>query len=122
MPTYGSRMKGLRAQTGKSQEVFGKLFDCKQSALNRYENDQTEPPFRILLWYADYFDVSLDYLLCRTNNPQGRLYKYEPAVLKHRMANKREWEEFIEACFEEGSSMNAKLKEMLIKMTGGDEA
>jgi len=120
MPTFGSRMKELRAQTGKSQEVFGKLFDCKQSALNRYENDQTEPPIRILLWYADYFDVSLDYLLCRTNNPQGKLYKYEPATLKHRMANKREWEDFIEACFEEGSPMNAKLKEMLIKMAGGD--
>jgi len=120
MPTFGSRMKELRAQTGKSQEVFGKLFDCKQSALNRYENDQTEPPIRILLWYADYFDVSLDYLLCRTNNPQGKLYKYEPAALKHRMANKREWEDFIEACFEEGSPMNAKLKEMLIKMAGGE--
>ena len=122
MPTFGSRMKELRAQTGKSQEVFGKLFDCKQSALNRYENDQTEPPIRILLWYADYFDVSLDYLLCRTNNPQGKLYKYEPAALKHRMANKREWEDFIEACFEEGSPMNAKLKEMLIKMAGGEDA
>jgi hypothetical protein len=37
------------------------------------------------------------------------------------MANKREWEDFIEACFAEGSPMNAKLKEMLIKMAGGED-
>ena len=99
MPTPGSRLKELRAQTGKSQDNLSKLFDSNQSTLNRYENDQSEAPYRVLLWYADYFDVSLDYLLCRTNNPQGKLYKYEPAALKNRMANKREWEEFIEACF-----------------------
>ena len=122
MPTPGSRLKELRAQTGKSQDTLSKLFDSNQSTLNRYENDQSEAPYRVLLWYADYFDVSLDYLLCRTDNPQGKLYKYEPAALKNRMANKREWEEFIEACFEEGSPMNAKLKEMLIKMAGGEGA
>ena len=76
----------------------------------------------MLVWYADYFDVSADYLLCRTDKTQGRLYAYEPESLKKRYANPAEWEKFVQFCFEEGSPLNLKLKESLIKMAeGGSE-
>ena len=64
MSTIGKRLKGLRALTGKSQDALSRLMGSNQSTLNRYENDQTEAPYRILLWYADYFDVSMDYIYC----------------------------------------------------------
>lgn len=77
MSTIGNRLKELRATTGKSQDNLSKMFGSNQSTLNRYENDQTDPPCRILLWYADYFDVSMDYIYCRTDNPQGKLYEFK---------------------------------------------
>jgi repressor LexA len=120
MPTIGSRLKELRATTGKSQQAFAELAGSTQSSINRFENDQSEAPYRVLRWYADYFDVSMDYIYCRTDKPQGKLYNYDPAALKNRMANPADWAQFIGACFEEGSPLNAKLKESLIKMAGGD--
>jgi transcriptional regulator with XRE-family HTH domain len=98
------------------------LFGASQSTLNCYENDQSEAPYRVLLWYANYFDVSTDYLLCHTDNPQGKLYSCEPDALKKKYSNPAEWAQFIEACFYEGSPLNAKLKESLIKMVGGEVA
>ena len=120
MHTIGSRLKELRATTGKSQQAFAALAGTAQSSINRFENDQSEAPYRVLLWYADYFDVSMDYIYCRTDNPQGKMYDYDPAALKNKMENKADWEQFIQACFEEGSPLNTKLKESLIKMAGGD--
>ena len=119
MDTVGSRLKALRATTGLSQQAFAELSRSTQSSINRFENDQSEPPYRVLVWYADYFDVSADYLLCRTDKPQGRLYAYEPESLKKRYANPAEWEKFVQFCFEEGSPLNLKLKESLIKMAEG---
>ena len=120
MLTIGSRLKALRATTGKSQQVISEMAGSTQSSINRFENDQSEAPYRVLLWYADYFDVSMDYIYCRTDNPQGKLYTYTPETLKKRMNDKEEWVQFIGACFEDGSPMNAKLKETLIKMAGGE--
>lgn len=118
MTTIGNRLKDLRATTGKSQQVFADMAGSTQSSINRFENDQSEAPYRVLLWYANYFDVSMDYIYCRTDNPQGKLYTYTPETLKNRIKDKDEWTQFITACFEEGSPMNAKLKESLINMMG----
>jgi repressor LexA len=120
MPTIGSRLKKLRAATGKSQQMFAAMADSTQSSINRFENDQSEAPYHVLLWYADYFDVSMDYIYCRTDSPQGKLYTYTPETLKNRMKDKDEWAQFVSACFEEGSPLNAKLKESLINITGGE--
>ena len=121
METVGKRLKALRNSTGLSQAALGKIADSNQSNINRYEQDQSEIPYKLLLWYADHFDVSLDYIFCRTDNPHGKYYEYEPEMVKEKLKNKAEWSEFIEACFEEGSPLNARLKDMLIKMAGEDE-
>ena len=110
MATIGSRLKDLRMTTGKSQLAFSKLFNSNQSSLNRYENDQSEPPCHILLWYADYFDVSADYLLCRTDKPQGRLYDFKPRIPNE------ELQQFIEMCFDNDSPMNERLKQSILNM------
>ena len=116
MEAVGNRLKALRNTTGLSQEAFGETIGATQSAINRYENNQAEAPYRVLLSYADHFDVSMDYIFCRTDNPQGKLYEYSPDTLKQKMANKKEWLQLLETCFEEGTPMNAKLKESLINL------
>ena len=120
MNTIGNRLKLLRNTTTMSQTALAEQIHVTQSAVNRYENNESEPAYRILLWYADYFDVSLDYIFCRTDNPQGKLYQYQPEHLKAKMQNQEEWAQFVEGCFEEGSPMNAKLKEALFNMMGGE--
>jgi transcriptional regulator with XRE-family HTH domain len=120
MDTVGSRLKLLRASTNLSQKAIGEKIGTKQSAINRYENDQSELSYKMLLLYADFFDVSLDYIFCRTNDPQGRLYGNDSPYLKRKMADKEEWQQFVEACFDPSSPMFARLKEsMLTMMEGG---
>ncbi len=121
MPTIGTRLKELRSSINISQTELARLANSNQSSINRYENGQAEAPNKILLWYAEYFDVSMDYIFGRTDQPQGKLYEYQPEKIKEKMANKQGWNEFVEACFEPGSPMNEKLKEMILKMAGGDE-
>ena len=121
METVGKRLKALRHSTRLSQAALAKIADSNQSSINRYELDQSETPDRILLWYADHFDVSLDYIFCRTDNPHGKYFEYQPEMVKEKLKNKVEWSEFVEACFESGSPMNEKLKGMILKMAGDDE-
>ena len=110
MLTIGNRLKELRTTTGKSQDAISKLCGSNQSTLNRYENNQTDPPSHILLWYADYFDVSMDYIYCRTDNPQGKLYNFKPRIPNEDVA------QFIEMCFDKGSPMSERLKQTMISM------
>ena len=110
MPTIGSRLKELRATTGKSQDALSKLFDSHQPTLNRYENNQSEAPYKVLLWYADYFDVSLDYIFGRTDKPQGKLYEFKPNIPN------KDLRQFIEMCFDKDSPMSEKLKQSIITL------
>jgi len=122
MDTVGDRLRALRNSAHLSQKAIAGLLGVTQSAINRYESNESEPVFRIMLWYADYFDVSMDYLFCRTDKPQGRLYHYEPSSMREKMKDKREWAQFIEACFEPGTPMNEKLKQTILGMAGDEKA
>lgn len=108
----GKRLKSLRESLGKSQAQIAELNSTvAQTAIYRYEHGVTDVPNDILLWYADFFDVSLDYIYGRTDKPQGILYDYIPKVIEDDKIK-----DFIEMCFDPKSSANAKLKETLKKM------
>lgn len=108
----GKRLKSLRESLGKSQAQIAELNSTvAQTAIYRYEHGVTDVPNDILLWYADFFDVSLDYIYGRTDKPQGKLYDYIPKVIEDDKIK-----DFIEMCFDPKSPANAKLKEALKKM------
>ena len=67
---------------GLSQAKFGKIAGIPQATINRYETGYSAAPIKVLIWYADYFDVSMDYICCRTEKPQGKLYEYKPKILE----------------------------------------
>ncbi len=117
----GEKLRTLRESSALSQNEVARKLGITQASINRYESGVVTPTARALLWYADYFDVSLDYIFGRTDQPQGKLYDYQPEKIKEKMANKQDWDEFVEACFEPGSPMNERLKEMILKMAGGDK-
>ena len=83
-----------------------------RSSINRYEQGQSAPSLETLVKYADYFDVSMDYLFARTDNPQGKLYEYRPKIA----AGSDEMKQFIEMCFDPQSPMSEKLKQTLLQI------
>lgn len=120
MKILGQRLKELRLSVKLSQKKMAEILGTQQTSINRYETNQYDPPAKTILVYADYFDVSIDYLFGRTDNPQGRLYKYEPKALKVTEENQAEMKKFVEMCFDPDSIMSTKLKETMLKMMGCD--
>ena len=111
------RLKQLREDAGLSQSKIGQLVGVPQSSIYRYEQGQSTPSPKTFRWYADYFDVSLDYLFGRTDNPHGAHYEYRP---KYETLNP-EMKKFVEMCFEPGSPINERLKETLTQMLSSAE-
>ncbi len=118
MKVVSQRLRSLRESVKLSQAKMGEVVGVKQSALNRYEQNQASPSFETLLRYADYFDVSLDYIFGRTDNPQGKLYEYHPKIEQ----TDPEMEKFIEMCFDPKSPMNERLKKTILEMLKGEKA
>lgn len=116
MATVAERLRGLRESLNISQAKLAEICGTNQSSINRYEHGQAEAPYKFLLWYADYFDVSLDYIFGRTDKPEGVKFNNQPVALKRKISNTDEFRDFIEACFDPRSPMNAKLKEMMVKL------
>ena len=64
------RLKQLRKQRKISQLKLAMDLGMNQNSIGRYETGEREADYATLIRLADYFNVSIDYLLERTNNPQ----------------------------------------------------
>ena len=64
---FASRIKALRKQKKLSQEQLGAVIGVSKYAVYLYEKGTNFPDARGLVALADYFDVSIDYLLGRTD-------------------------------------------------------
>jgi transcriptional regulator with XRE-family HTH domain len=67
------RLKELRYKKKISQIKLSIDLNINQNTISRYENGVREADYKTLIMFADYFDVSLDYLLGRTENPKINL-------------------------------------------------
>lgn len=67
MATLGSRIKNLREKHDIKQVDFAKKIGVSNVVLSRYESDERKPDYEILQTIADFFEVTTDYLLGRTN-------------------------------------------------------
>ena len=115
MKAVAERLRSLREGTKLSQEKFAPLVGMKQSSIDRYERGQSNPSFETLLKYAEYFDVSLDYIFGRTDKPQGKIYECK-------MENENpEMQKFVEMCFDPKSPMSDRLKQTLLNMLGDEK-
>ncbi len=64
------RLKELRKKKRISQLKLALDLNMNQNSVSRYENGVREADYATLIAFADYFDVSIDYLLERTDNPK----------------------------------------------------
>jgi len=115
------RLRELRTAAGMSQSQIAQMLELTQASIQRYEGNRAEAPYKVMLWYANYFDVSLDWIYGRCDKPQGQLYNYEPETFRKKLENEGEWKQFVKACFEPNSPLNAKLQEAIMNLSKGSD-
>ncbi len=64
------RLKELREKHNISQLKLAMELNLTQNSVSRYENGEREADYNTLIAFADYFNVSVDYLLGRTDDPK----------------------------------------------------
>lgn len=68
MPLY-QRIRNLREDKDLTQTQMGEILSCSQRVYSNYERGDIDIPTTILSKIADFHNVSVDYLLNRTDNP-----------------------------------------------------
>ncbi len=77
---YTNRMKGLREDCDLTQQEIAQVLNCSQTCYSKYELGQREIPIRLLCLLADFYGVSTDYLLGRTNEKKIKKSKTKAQV------------------------------------------
>lgn len=66
---FSTRLRELRRNKKITQTVLAGQIGITLKQIQRYELEENEPTLSVLLRLADYFDVSLDYLVGRSDDP-----------------------------------------------------
>ena len=64
------RLKELRIRKGVTQQVVASAIGCSANNYARYERGEREPDIDALCKLADYFNVTVDYIVCRTDKKE----------------------------------------------------
>lgn len=67
---YGERLKTLRKERKIPQQILADLVGVKIRGYQLYESETTEPNIKSLIALADFYDVTIDYLVGRTDTPK----------------------------------------------------
>ena len=68
MSKFSSRLKEIRAASGKKQKEAAEYLGIKLRSYQAYEGGEREPDIDGLIALADFFEVSLDYLMGRSDS------------------------------------------------------
>lgn len=71
------RLKALREEKGISQQKLAIDLNVSQASISKYENGTAEPDISMLFAMADYFHVSIDYLVGKTKQRNYFIQKPE---------------------------------------------
>jgi transcriptional regulator with XRE-family HTH domain len=77
MSTFSIRLKELRKQRGITLEKMAKDLGTTKATLSRYENSIRDPKTEITNTFSKYFDVSVDYLVGNTDDPNTKILTKE---------------------------------------------
>ncbi|UXH44432.1 helix-turn-helix domain-containing protein [Rossellomorea vietnamensis] len=72
MSSLGSNIKQLRERENISQKDFAQKLGVSNVVLSRYEKDERKPDYDMLKKIADYFEVSIDFLLGREEKTMAK--------------------------------------------------
>lgn len=68
-----NNLRKLRKEKNLTQIALQMHTGIEQALLSKFENGERIPPTETLVILADFYDVSIDYILCRTDNPKINL-------------------------------------------------
>lgn len=105
--TFGQRLTELREEQGIYQKELAAHVNVSISTISNYENDVHFPDVIILCKLADFFHVTIDYLLGRTD------YRYDPSTLNHRLSKEYNVADYINTTLELPSKDIAKVLEYI---------
>jgi len=78
---FGDKLKLLREEKELTTRELSKIFNLGKSTISNYENNVRKPDYEMIRKFADYFHVSVDWLLGRVEErnqiiaPEGNLHK-----------------------------------------------
>lgn len=73
MSKFSERLRDLRTEKGVTQKQLGELLNVKNFSIYTYEKGRSEPNIDGLIALADFFEVSVDYLVGHSDNRKSSL-------------------------------------------------
>lgn len=67
---FAKHLKEIRISKGITQKQLAEAIHASERGIQRYELNERKPTYEMLIALADYFDVSLDYLVGRSDDPR----------------------------------------------------
>ena len=64
-----NRLRQLRKEKGYTQLKVALDLNLSQNSISRYESGAREAGYELLIRFAEYYHVSIDYILCRIDDP-----------------------------------------------------
>lgn len=118
MTTLSERIKQLRKEKDLTQEEFGKIFGIVKSTVSLYENNKSTPDDEIKKKIAEYFDVSLDYLMGNSDirnpyNNQALTKKDEKDIAKDLEKTLNRLETSQDGLMFDGEALDDETRELL---------
>lgn len=110
---FGERLKELRKANNLNQTELGKILGVEKSTVSMYENNNSRPDDEIKVKIANYFNVTLDYLLGRSSNPKLNR-KDEIDIQKDLNNMKKQLEEGTLKMNLDGEEIDDEIKEFII--------
>lgn len=83
-------LKQIRNGRGVSQQTLAAAIGTTQQSINKYENHKIEPDIATLIALANYFDVTIDYLVGRTDEKNQPLSDGSSLLNKYSKLNRSE--------------------------------
>lgn len=104
------KLKELRIERGIQQKDLAALLGIGANTLSQYENGKREPDNNTLVQLADYFGVSTDYLLGRTDTPKKKAPPQSNGTFEPKLTKRDEFD------------ISRRLDEMLSELDKSDSA
>lgn len=117
--TVGDKITKLRKSRNLTQEQLATKIGISRAALSHYEKDRRAIDNDTLKLFADFFEVSTDYLLGRTENPKQLNSKFPELTAKDERDIAKQLERILEAMDSDtglafdGEPMDEETKELV---------
>lgn len=112
---FGDRLKELRKNKNLTQEDIGTFCGVGNATISNWEKNLTDPPIEIIIKLANYFGVSVDYLLGNDINSPNTIDKVNQALREAGLVNSDETlkEEEIKLALEQARQYKSLMTKIL---------